>query len=353
MTQYLELGPDGILTSLVQECLDNSDSEKVTAVAALRRERHEIRTLFTTLGTLHTHGTSPDWPTLFAGTGARHVDLPTYAFQHQRYWLNIQATREPDEAEARFWQLIESEDLEALTETLAIKDSAGRSSLNALLPALSSWRRQHRELSQVTGWQYRITWQPVNSVAHAALSGRWIVVTPTGDPDHDWHDAVIDALTRSGAEVHRVVVPEDSVDRESLRNTLSDALLNGPEPGGVVSLLAFDELAHPQWNAVPTGLVGTLVLIQALTGMGIRAPLWCATRGAVAVNPAEPLDCPGQASVWGLSRIAGLEYPDWRGGVVDLPEEPTEAVLAALVGVVGGVGECEVAVRPGGVFGRR
>ncbi|MGH3781380.1 MAG: SDR family NAD(P)-dependent oxidoreductase, partial [Pseudonocardiaceae bacterium] len=92
VTQYLELGPDGVLTGFVQECFDgNSDAGEVTAVAALRRDRDEIRTLLTTLGTLHTRGKSPDWPTLFTGAGARHVDLPTYAFQRKHYWLDTHA----------------------------------------------------------------------------------------------------------------------------------------------------------------------------------------------------------------------------------------------------------------------
>ena len=54
---------------------------------ALRAHRSEPDSLVALLGAAHAHGVQVDWQELFAGRGARVVELPTYAFQRERYWL--------------------------------------------------------------------------------------------------------------------------------------------------------------------------------------------------------------------------------------------------------------------------
>ncbi|MDN0195763.1 type I polyketide synthase [Streptomyces sp. S.PNR 29] len=84
VTTFLELGPDGVLTAMAQE----SAGERATGIAAQRRDRDQVRTLLTALGRLHVRTERVDWAAFFRGTGARRVDLPTYAFQRRRYWLD-------------------------------------------------------------------------------------------------------------------------------------------------------------------------------------------------------------------------------------------------------------------------
>ncbi|WP_326835730.1 type I polyketide synthase [Amycolatopsis rhabdoformis] len=78
--KFLELGPDGTLTAMAAATLP----EDAVAVSVLRKDRPEEEAAVTALGVLHVHGTAVDWAPLFRG--AHQVDLPTYAFQHQRFW---------------------------------------------------------------------------------------------------------------------------------------------------------------------------------------------------------------------------------------------------------------------------
>ncbi|WP_330261489.1 type I polyketide synthase [Streptomyces sp. NBC_00539] len=82
--RYLEIGPDGVLTGLAQQSLD---SEQAVLVPALRKNRPEPEALIAAVARLHTCGAPVDWAAFYAGTGARRVGLPTYAFQRTRYWV--------------------------------------------------------------------------------------------------------------------------------------------------------------------------------------------------------------------------------------------------------------------------
>ncbi|MBB5119019.1 type I polyketide synthase [Streptomyces eurocidicus] len=86
---YLELGPDAVLTGLAQDCLPatGADGDGAVLVPALRRSRPETATLAAALGRLHVSGHTVDWTAFYEGTGARRVDLPTYAFQRRHFWL--------------------------------------------------------------------------------------------------------------------------------------------------------------------------------------------------------------------------------------------------------------------------
>jgi NADPH:quinone reductase-like Zn-dependent oxidoreductase/acyl carrier protein len=84
VTAFVELGPDGVLTAMAQHCL--VDAEPVTLAPALRANCPEAEAVLRALGEIHVSGGAVDWPAVFADRGGVPVDLPTYAFQRQRYW---------------------------------------------------------------------------------------------------------------------------------------------------------------------------------------------------------------------------------------------------------------------------
>ncbi|MBO4210944.1 acyltransferase domain-containing protein, partial [Micromonospora echinofusca] len=85
VSTFVEIGPDAILTALTGQVL-----EEATAVPLVRRDRDAALTFTTGLGNLWARGVHVDFSALVAG--GKRVDLPTYAFQHQRYWLEATAS---------------------------------------------------------------------------------------------------------------------------------------------------------------------------------------------------------------------------------------------------------------------
>jgi acyl transferase domain-containing protein len=93
---FVELGPDAVLTTAVRS------SVRGTVVPALRRDRPEPTTVLAAAASVFTRGGPVDWAAVFEGRGARRTDLPAYAFQRSRHWLDTgeSAGAQPTPAEA-------------------------------------------------------------------------------------------------------------------------------------------------------------------------------------------------------------------------------------------------------------
>ncbi|MEV6640631.1 SDR family NAD(P)-dependent oxidoreductase [Amycolatopsis sp. NPDC051371] len=90
VTRFVTPGPGGAAAAMAGDCVPDA-----LVVPVLRRDRDEVRTFTEAVGRLHIAGFSPDWAAVFAGRGAQVVDLPTYAFQRERYWLDGQRAVKP------------------------------------------------------------------------------------------------------------------------------------------------------------------------------------------------------------------------------------------------------------------
>ncbi|WP_256252168.1 type I polyketide synthase [Streptomyces sp. yr375] len=291
---FLEISPHPVVAQGVQETVDAAGA-RATVLSTLRRDDGGWPRFAQSLAEAHVRGAGVRLADVFAGAGARPVDLPTYAFQHRWYWLAEQAAARSDT------------------------------------------------------WRHRVEWRAAGAPERTAPDGEWLALVPGTGADQDW----LDTLT-GGLPVRTVTVDTEHADRAALTGQLRRALADHT-PRGVLSLLAADRRPHPQHPVVPTGVAATLAVVQALGDLDAALPLWLATSGAVRTGDTDPLREPSAAQLWGLGRVVMLEHPKLWGGLVDLPAEPDDAALEQLRAVLaGGWGdEDQLAVRPSGTLLRR
>ncbi|WP_203721055.1 beta-ketoacyl reductase, partial [Paractinoplanes brasiliensis] len=266
-------------------------SDAGTWLPVLRRDRDETQAALTALAGVHVHGGQVDWSALLGSGPVPRLDLPTYAFQRERYWLQPSAPL--DGLGAAFWEAVQRQDADVV------------------LPALAGLR-ERRTRTEATAWRYRIGWTRL-AAPGTRLSGKWAVI---GDDSGRWASA----LATAGAEVVTGELPADLT---------GGVVLPGTGPDCTARLLD---------------------VMQTWHGSG---RLWVVTQGAVApVTDPWQGQLWGLGRVFGSEqpdRWGGLiDVPDRIGGLAG------SDVAADVVRLLGGEhGETQMAVRPDGVFGLR
>ncbi|MEK8168995.1 hypothetical protein NKH77_01650 [Streptomyces sp. M19] len=254
----------------------------------LRRDEGGLDRFLASLAEAYAHGAAVDWPSVYAGS-ARRVELPTYAFQRARFWLETPARAARRLGHGR----------------LALPDQVG---------AVGGHR-------------------PAGAVRGGPLAGSWLLVVPESATDDHHVTAAARALTRHGAEVRTVAVATD-IDRR--RSPPGCAPSRRTRRGRVLSLLATDGTAHRTTRRAArtrrhTG-AGPGPRGRERPGAAVAGD-----PGAVAVDRSDGPDSPAQALVWGLGRVASTEHADRWGGLVDLPPAMDETAEDRLAAVLAGL----------------
>ncbi|MEU7146406.1 type I polyketide synthase, partial [Nocardia sp. NPDC046473] len=345
----VEVSSHPVLVPAIEQGIDRSEVAAV-ALGTLRRAEGSRDRLLTAVAQAWTHGVAVNWAALYASSAARRIQLPTYAFQRNRFWLewasidSIVPAADPIDTE--FWNLVEGGDVRSLAEFVEADPAAGA---DGIVAALGDWRRRARRKADASAWRHIDAWRRF-SLTPATLPDRWLVVRPVDDDA----DSVLAGLL-AGLDPARCVLltVAPGIDPAALAEQIRAVVADAPVRG-VLSLLAFTDLPDPVYAALPAAVSAQLTLTQALPESGIDAPHWCLTRGAVRTGSDDPQPIPAHSELWALGRVAALEQPRGWGGLIDLPETVDEQAVSLVAALLTQPhGEDQVAVRDGAVLGRR
>ncbi|MEV6596451.1 amino acid adenylation domain-containing protein [Actinoplanes sp. NPDC051346] len=89
---FLELGPQPVLSGMGASCL--ADEGPLSWVPSCSPGKNGASVIQRSLAELHVRGVAVDWDGYFAPFGGGRVDLPTYAFQRERFWFEPPLSRE-------------------------------------------------------------------------------------------------------------------------------------------------------------------------------------------------------------------------------------------------------------------
>ncbi|MEB4211035.1 type I polyketide synthase [Mycobacterium sp. 94-17] len=91
---FIESSPHPVLMAAIEETMP--DSERAVVIPSLGRDDGGPDRFWLSAAQAHVAGVAVDWRATLAGLGGQRVDLPTYGFVRQRFWLPAGSTGSHD-----------------------------------------------------------------------------------------------------------------------------------------------------------------------------------------------------------------------------------------------------------------
>jgi acyl transferase domain-containing protein/acyl carrier protein len=409
-TVFIEIGPHPVLCGMGRQFLDN---DSLRWLPSLRRGRGDWEQVLESVAALYERGAEIDWAGFDAPYARQTVDLPTYAFQRKRYWIDRRTAAPsaklpgkkvlsplvqdtvyecewgPVESPLRVTSMLIASALSAAGAGIALENVT---IANTSIPNL----RTVQTILKSAGNRFEIYSDGGDRgwTLHASGIARDAEPGPLSLPDGETlASAVESALKQSGesqiSSLSRVRVrPDGSIELSGLRNwadwvyqlewrpqaaqpwDLSEVrkwiLLGAHNEIGAAVAQRLEELGIE----FEYGLDGSLErncgviefsapgweprLLELLhrAGDNLKIPFWVVTSGTQRTSTDKFLPSITQSPVWGFRRGVGLEFPLMDGGAVDLDPAVSDIQNAGMLvdEVLANGPEDQVAFRAGHRF---
>ncbi|MER6313293.1 type I polyketide synthase [Streptomyces sp. NPDC001581] len=325
-TRFVEVGPGTDLTSMAADCLEETDrgrSAAPTLIPSLRRRLPEVTALLTAVARMHACGGDVDWAAVFAGRGARRVELPTYAFQHRPYWID-QPAGSGDVSSAG----LSAVGHPLLTASTELPDSGGLLLTGRLSLARHPWLADHRVGGRVLlpGTALLDLVTCAAREAGCGLVEELVLEAPLVVPEEGEVRLRVSLSAADGSGSRAVAVhsrPEDDADGQGWSRNAQGSVLpdgSGPAPERAADLAAVWPPRGAEPVSVPVAelyaALGAKGLVYGPVFRGVRA-VW--RRGQeVFAEVALPGERPG-ADAFGLhpALLDAALHPIALGGLID------------------------------------
>ncbi|MEW5861240.1 MAG: SDR family NAD(P)-dependent oxidoreductase, partial [Cyanobacteriota bacterium] len=404
---FVEIGPKPILLGMGRHCLPR---EVGVSLPSLYPRQDNWLQLLQNLGVLYVRGVPVNWSTFDRDYPRHRLQLPTYPFQRQRYWVEFtenghQKAESLSHAQTPIVNLLLQGDRKKLATLL---ETGGKLSddelklLPKLLDVLIQQNQQQLSAVSLKDWFYEVQWQHKSRQLTTAPEtngfhqpGNWLILA-----DMEGLGETLAKLLRDRGHTCILVYPGDTYQAQAsgtwsinpsnpadFDRLFQDSLLmsdawatphftNGSSSSatlnnnhrplqGVIHLWSLEtrlasELTIPALEQAQTLGVGSVLhLLQALVkhnephsvakdaSVQTSPRLWFVTQGAVPVDAS--LLGVAQTPLWGLGKVVALEHPELWGGMLDVdPETPAEdEAIKLLAEIEDSQGEDHLAFRDG------
>lgn len=367
--RLLEIGPKPLLLGMAKLCWS---ADAPTLIPSLRSGQSDWQTLLEGVAQLHHQGTPIDWAAVNQGYRYRRLPLPTYAFQRGVYKAHIPQKGQVSRPRSTVIEAIEQGQAEALTTLLTERLSLSPDQVTLLPSLIAGLIEYHQTESTAQSAQdnlqdlfYTVDWQAQPSARESASEaetsnkslGHWLIFTDRNG------DAIAQAIEQQGGTWTQVyaqapytqladnrwsIDPTQPADFNRLLNEVTDL---GSRPlQGILhcwSLEATNPTADSLMETQQRSCGSALSLLQALDAhtWATLPKLWFLTQGAMPVD--NPAIAVAQSPLWGMARVISLEYPQFWGGLCDLPADhlPAARLVHELQKRLSGSTEDHIALR--------